>query len=80
MENTKENVVKLLKARRQSFITLIGIYEKRGDEEEEMRYSHRLSECDSIIRMLTSQKDFDDYCEIWEEELEEQEQCQKKSS
>ena len=80
MENTKENVVKLLKVRRESFIALVNIYEERGDEEEKMRYCHRLSECETIIRMLTNQKDFDDYCNIWKEELEEQEQCQKKSS
>lgn len=80
MENTKENVVKLLKARRQTFIEMVNIYEENGDEEEKLRYLHRLSECEVIINMLTNQKDFDDYCNIWKEELEEQEQCQKKSS
>ena len=80
MKNTKENVVKLLKVRRESFIVMANLYNERGDEKEARRYVNKLCECDAIITMLTNQNGFDEYYRIWKEELEEQEQCQKKTS
>lgn len=80
MENTKENVVKLLKVRRHNFAEMCRIFDERGDEKEVQRYSIRIAEMDMVINILTNQDEFDSYCDIWKEELEEQEQCQKKSS
>lgn len=68
MENTKENLMKLLEEMKKNYLICSSIYDKDGDKRlSDIRF-HQYSVIDSVIRMTNDESFFNTMWKIYFEE------------